>query len=58
MRYNSFSSTITFAVAFQENRFTKCDICTMIKSEKEKSLDATRIADLNDLMEEHLKLQM
>ena len=42
----------------QENRFTKCDTCTAIKSEKEKTMDAVKIKQLNDMMEEHNKLQM
>ena len=33
-----------------ENRFTKCDICSIIKSEKEKTMDPTKIVQLSELI--------
>ena len=42
----------------QENRFTKCDTCTEIKKEKEKTMDQEKIRKLNKMMEDHNKLQM
>ena len=52
---------ITFGIIlfiWQENRFTKCDICSVIKSEKEKTMNPNKIAELNIVLAEHLALQM
>lgn len=42
----------------QENRFTKCDVCTEVKKEKEKTMDQEKIGELKKMMEEHNNLQM
>lgn len=42
----------------QENRFTKCDICSMVKKELEKTIDRNKREKLKMLLEEHNKLQM
>ena len=47
-----------FIFLIKENRFTKCDTCSIIKAEKEKTMDKSRINELNQLLEEHNKLQM
>ena len=42
----------------QENRFTKCDACTELKKEKERTMDQEKIKELNKMMQEHNNLQM
>jgi hypothetical protein len=42
----------------KKNRFTKCDICSVIKSEKEKTFCQEKIKELFVLMADHLNLQM
>jgi hypothetical protein len=49
---------ITLTLNFtQENRFTKCDTCCMLKDEKEKTNDANRKAQLRQMLDDHLALQ-
>ena len=45
-------------ILLQENRFTKCDVCSMIKRELEKTMDRVKREHLNSILEEHNKLQM
>ena len=42
----------------QENRFTKCDICTMVKREKEKTMNEAKLKELDEILKEHNDLQM
>ena len=49
-------SCTTFAFT-QENRFTKCDTCCMLKDEKDKTTDAKRKAQLRQMLDDHLALQ-
>lgn len=41
----------------QENRFAKCDTCSMLKEEKEKTTDMKRKKELQVLLDGHLALQ-
>jgi hypothetical protein len=42
----------------KENRFTKCDTCSIIKLEKEKTNNKEKLMELNHLLDDHIKLQM
>ena len=41
----------------QENRFAKCDTCTMLKEEKEKTTDMKKKKELQIHLDAHLALQ-
>ena len=41
----------------QENRFAKCDTCSVIKDEKEKTMDSDRRQALQKILDSHLELQ-
>ena len=46
------------AYIVQESRFTKCDTCTMIKREKEKTFNEVKLKELDRMLQEHNALQM
>jgi len=45
-------------IKLQENRFTKCDVCSMIHREMEKTRDPLRKAEVDRIRTEHNALQM
>ena len=47
-----------FAFYFRVNRLTKCDACTALKEEKEKTLDRNVRNYLDELYKIHNTLQM
>ena len=62
--YNTFKHLRTYKLCIfvllllQENRFTKCDVCTMVKRELEKTIDSVKRGELKSVLAEHNKLQM
>lgn len=48
---------VNIMIYMQENRFAKCDTCSMLKEEKEKTTDMKRKKELQVLLDGHLALQ-
>ena len=50
-------SRASYALFVQESRFTKCDTCTLVKNELQKTTDSERRKYYADILEKHNALQ-
>ena len=55
--YLNFSSFV-LTLFFKENRFTKCSSCTHYKKVLESTMDKCKRKEIEDILEQHIKLVM